>query len=105
MLGAGIRIADPAVVQKGQTCVAVGSAHTWNCPARNTIPRSNTKPSRMCLRDMYLVRRSLGKKGCAVKQFGLQRCFTPNCPGAAYFDLYENESLVSSFTMSGRKKR
>jgi len=86
-LGDGVRIAEPAIVQNGQACVADGSAQTWNCPARKTNPRNNTKANRMCLRDMYLVTRSLGKTGRAVKQFGRQRCFTPNCLGRAYFDL------------------
>ena len=56
MLGAEVRIAAPAVAQKGQTCVAYGSdarsEQKWNCPERNTNPRSNTKTTRMFIRGI-----------------------------------------------------
>jgi hypothetical protein len=73
ILGVDVSIADPAVAQNGQTCVAYGSetrsAQKCNCPARKTIPRSSTNTNRMFLCDIYLIRRSLGKIGCQVKQF------------------------------------
>jgi hypothetical protein len=64
---------EPAAAQNGQVCELVGSevrsAQKWNCAARNTIPRSNAKiRSFDVLRGMSLLRRSLGKNGCGVKQ-------------------------------------
>jgi hypothetical protein len=64
---------EPAAAQKGQVCELVGSdvrsAQKWNCAARNTIPRSSAKIRiRDVLQGMYLLRRSLGKNGCGVKQ-------------------------------------
>ncbi len=64
---------DPTVEQVGQKCeadeVTVRSAQKWNCAARKTIPRSKTKTrARSVQTGMYLVRRSLGRIGCEVKQ-------------------------------------
>ena len=72
-LGDCATIAEPAAVQKGQMCELVGpdvrSAQKWNCAARNTIPRSNAKMRRReRLLGMSLLRRSLGKNGCGVKE-------------------------------------
>ena len=73
MLGAGVKIAEPAVAQNGQTCEAYPpvfvSAHRWNWPARNRIASAKTNRSRRCFPLMYLVRGSLGKKGWRVKRF------------------------------------
>jgi hypothetical protein len=73
ILGVEVSIAEPAVAQKGQTCVASGSdtrsAQKCNCPARKTIPKSSTNANRMFLRDICLVIQSLGKIGCQVKRF------------------------------------
>jgi hypothetical protein len=46
------------------------SAHKWNWPARNKIASKRMKNARARFPLMYLVRRSLGKKGWLVKQFG-----------------------------------
>ena len=83
MLGVWVATTDPTVEQVGQKCeaheVTVRSAQKWNCAARNTIPRSKTKTrTRSVQTGMYLVRRSLGRIGCAVK--GASRSpLVPHC--------------------------
>jgi len=73
MPGVGGATTDPTVEQVGQKCeadgVAVRSTQKWNCAARKTIPRSKTKMrARSVQTGMYLLRRSLGRIGCAVKE-------------------------------------
>ena len=72
MPGVWVATTDPTVEQVGQKCeadeVTDRSAQKWNCAARKTIPRSKTKTrARSVQTGMYLVRRSLGRIGCAVK--------------------------------------
>jgi hypothetical protein len=56
MLGADVKTAPPAVAQTGQICVADGSdpwsKQKWNCPKRNSDPRSKSKITRMCFRGI-----------------------------------------------------
>src|SRR6266436_6251548 len=73
MPGVWVATADPTVEQVEQKCeadeVTVRSAQKWNCAARKTIPRIKTKTrTRSVQTRMYLVRRSLGRIGCAVKE-------------------------------------
>lgn len=72
-LGDWVTSAEPAAVQNGQMCEAVGSdvrsAQKWNCAVRKTTPRSKAKQVLdSVLPGMYLLRRSLGKNGCGVKR-------------------------------------
>jgi hypothetical protein len=76
MLGAAVKTAPPAVAQTGQICVAdvadgsdPWSKQKWNCPKRNSNPRSKSKVSRVFSRGIWLARRSLGNKGGQVKGF------------------------------------
>jgi len=73
MLGADVNTAPPAVAQTGQICVAEGSdpwsKQKWNCPNRNSNPRSKSKITRMWFRGILLAGRSLGNKGRQVKGF------------------------------------
>ena len=76
MPGVWVATTDPTVEQVGQKCeadeVTDRSAQKWNCAARKTIPRSKTKTrARSVQTGMYLVRRSLGRIGCEVKQTAL----------------------------------
>ncbi len=62
-----------AVEQSGQMCEADGAAlnsvQKWNCAPRKIIPTSNPKMRMRCVfACMCLLRRSLGRDGCAVKQ-------------------------------------
>jgi len=71
---------DPTIEQVGQKCeadeVAVKSAQKWNCAARKKIPRSKTKMrARSVQTGMYLLRRSLGRIGCAVKELTVPHWF------------------------------
>jgi hypothetical protein len=73
MPGVWMATTDPTVEQVGQKCeadeVTARSAQKWNCAARKTIPRSKTKTrARSVQTGMCLVRRSLGRIGCAVKE-------------------------------------
>jgi len=77
MPGVWAETTDPMVEQVGQKCVAdelaVRSAQKWNCAARKKIPRSKTKTRERSVRTgMYLLRRSLGRFGCVVKEPGLR---------------------------------
>lgn len=76
-LRAGVKIAEPAVAQNGQTCdtnpVAFVSTHRWNWPARNRIASKKTSNSRTRFPLMCILRRSLGKKGWQVKHFASTR--------------------------------
>ncbi len=64
---------EPTIEQTGQMWEADGAAvrsvQKWNCAPRKATPRSKT---RMRMRQdsvcMCLLRGSLGKKGCGVKQ-------------------------------------
>jgi hypothetical protein len=72
MLGDCVRTTEPAVEQNGQMCDADGapvrSVQKWNCAPRKMTPRSNARMRmRFVLACMCLLRRSLGRKGCAVK--------------------------------------
>lgn len=83
MLGTGVKTAEPAVAQNGQVCeakpFALVSAHKWNWPARNKIASTKMKNRRARFPLMYLVRRSLGKKGWLVKQFSQSRSANNQC--------------------------
>ena len=73
MLGDCTTTTEPTAEQIGQMWdadgVAVRSAQKWNCAPRKTIPRSNAKMRMRCdLLSMYLLRLSLGRNGCGVKQ-------------------------------------
>ncbi len=71
--GECVTTTEPAAEQTGQMWEADGAAvrsvQKWNCAPRKATPRSN---ARMRMRQdsvcMCLLRRSLGKKGCGVKQ-------------------------------------
>jgi hypothetical protein len=52
------------------------SAQKWNWPARKMIASTNTRINRVRLPLICLIRRSLGNKGCQVKQFGRQSAQT-----------------------------
>jgi hypothetical protein len=65
--------ADPAVEQSWQGCEPLGpefkSAQKWNCAARKMIPSSKAHTRALFgLADIFLLRRSLGRNGCGVKQ-------------------------------------
>jgi hypothetical protein len=71
--GDSVATAEPAALQTGQTCEDVGpeirSAQKWNCAARKTTASSNAKKRNRELSGcMCLLRRSLGKNGCEVKE-------------------------------------
>jgi hypothetical protein len=73
MLGVCVATTEPTVEHMGQMCdadgVAVWSAQKWNCAPRKTIPRSNAKTLIRCdLRGIYVLRDSLRRNGCGVKQ-------------------------------------
>jgi hypothetical protein len=72
-VGDSVATAEPAALQTGQTCEEVGpeirSAQKWNCAARKTTASSNARGrNRDPTGCMCLVRRSLGKNGCEVKE-------------------------------------
>ena len=59
--------------QSWQGCDPAGpafrSAQKWNCAARKIIPSSSAqKRSLLGLTDILVLRRSLGRNGCGVKQ-------------------------------------
>jgi hypothetical protein len=90
MLGEGVTMAEPAVVQSGQRCEPVGSsvrsAQKWNCAVRKTIPRSNAKQLlEHVLPGMCLMRRSLGKKGCGVNETPVPRLLGRATTGSAVY--------------------
>jgi hypothetical protein len=73
MLGDWDATAELAVEQSGQMCeplgLAVMSAQKWNCAARKAALRNKARSLiRRELLSMYYLRRSLGGKGCGVKQ-------------------------------------
>jgi len=68
-----VATAEPAVEQSWQGCELAGpefrSAQKWNPAARKIIPNSSAqKRSLLGLRDISVLRRSLGWNGCGVKQ-------------------------------------
>src|SRR5256885_2958573 len=83
-LGTFIAMADPAALHSGQICDEVGcevrSAQKWNCAARKTSPKNSAQNRMLCdgLR-MCLVRRSLGKNGCEVKNWAITAECTLTC--------------------------
>src|SRR5260370_41123228 len=73
MMGDCVATTEPAVEQSGQMCeadgAAVNSVQKWNCAPRKIIPTSNPKMRMRCVfACMCLLRRSLGRDGCGVKQ-------------------------------------
>lgn len=66
-------IAVPAVEHNWQGCEPAGpefmSAQKWNCAARKIIPSSRAQIRNLFgFTNMYLLRRSLGRNGCGVKE-------------------------------------
>ena len=66
-------IAELVALQTGQKCEAAGaavrSAQKWNCAPRKMTANSSAKTAvREVLWCMFLIRWSLGKNGCEVKQ-------------------------------------
>jgi hypothetical protein len=66
-------MAEPAVEQSWQGCEPPGtelkSAQKWNCAARKIMPSNKAQMrARWGLRNIFLIRRSLGWNGCGVKQ-------------------------------------
>lgn len=73
MLGATGATTEPVVEQTGQIWELNGpevrSAQRWNCATRKMTPRNKAKSrSRVRLPCIFLLRTSLGKEGCGVKQ-------------------------------------
>jgi hypothetical protein len=71
--GVSVVIAEPAAEQSWQGCAPLGaefrSAQKWNCAARKMIPSSKAQNRALLgLTDIFLLRRSLGRNGCGVKQ-------------------------------------
>jgi len=107
------------VEQSWQGCDPAGpafrSAQKWNCAARKIIPSSSAqKRSLLGLTDILVLRRSLGRNGCGVKQrdrigvnfmhgsHGLARAeFQTNSDGEVPFD-WRKESYAGCHEGSWR---
>lgn len=75
MLGVCVATTEPTAEHMGQTWDAEGatvrSAQKWNCAPRKTNPRSNAKTRILTvLPSILILRRSLGRNGCGVKEEG-----------------------------------